>query len=567
MAETQLNADSSRSHTVFNISIYAREGPLAPSSAHMLVDPITGQAAPGYKLHARLSVVDLAGSERASRTKIEGDRLKEAVNINQSLMVLMRCLDVMRENSNATAAASSSVAAASGATAAASAAATAAAAAAAPTAGGSSKLTGGIAASLPPRKLQLVPFRESKLTRLFGDLLSGASSAGSTVMIVNACPSAPDFDETLHAMKYGALAKDIRVHKAGVAAGTAVVSSQYDEQGRRVKPRKEGAAPAAAVAAASHGSDAEGAGGVHPSEAAAAVPAPAAVDGKPKRAGPAPRHPPTAAGAGGAAGVGPSGKLQQQQGRASGAPKESLASSVSSSSLGVGGAKRPSGKAASTSATTATSRSGVSMSSSATAAAARASHGSASTSNSSRHSSASTASTATSGSHHPAAASAAAMASAAAAALPLAPMDEDEDEEMADAELMPVSSVDHDSGDVGAVQQHALAVIEHDEAQQQQEVEEAVSADDAALPSSFSSSSADASGAAALQAYFEGVLVERQAAWEAERAAFATAAEAQKASLIGEIESLEREVNVLEERLEDAEDKATGVETEVRGGG
>lgn len=37
---------------------------------------------------AKISLVDLAGSERASKTGAEGDRLKEAGNINRSLSAL-----------------------------------------------------------------------------------------------------------------------------------------------------------------------------------------------------------------------------------------------------------------------------------------------------------------------------------------------------------------------------------------------------------------------------------------------------------------------------------------------
>ena len=52
----------------------------------------------------------------------------------------------------------------------------------------------------PPARRHLVPFRESKLTRMFGDSFGG-STVGATVMIVNAAPSTGDFDETLHALK------------------------------------------------------------------------------------------------------------------------------------------------------------------------------------------------------------------------------------------------------------------------------------------------------------------------------------------------------------------------------
>ena len=46
----------------------------------------------------RLSVVDLAGSERYCKTGSEGDRLKEASNINCSIMTLGKCISTLRYN-------------------------------------------------------------------------------------------------------------------------------------------------------------------------------------------------------------------------------------------------------------------------------------------------------------------------------------------------------------------------------------------------------------------------------------------------------------------------------------
>ena len=47
---------------------------------------------------SRLNIVDLAGSERSSNTGSTGERLKEAGNINKSLMVLGQCMEVLRRN-------------------------------------------------------------------------------------------------------------------------------------------------------------------------------------------------------------------------------------------------------------------------------------------------------------------------------------------------------------------------------------------------------------------------------------------------------------------------------------
>ena len=79
VAETQTNQLSSRSHCVFTIKMYA----------------INKKR---NDFWAKLSVVDLAGSERSQRTNNSGQRLKEAVKINTSLMTLGRCLETLRWN-------------------------------------------------------------------------------------------------------------------------------------------------------------------------------------------------------------------------------------------------------------------------------------------------------------------------------------------------------------------------------------------------------------------------------------------------------------------------------------
>lgn len=70
---TAMNADSSRSHSIFTIYIETA-----------IDDPITGK----QKIKAgKLNLVDLAGSERQSKTQATGVRLDEAKAINVSLSV------------------------------------------------------------------------------------------------------------------------------------------------------------------------------------------------------------------------------------------------------------------------------------------------------------------------------------------------------------------------------------------------------------------------------------------------------------------------------------------------
>eukprot|EP00793_Prasinoderma_coloniale_P000109 PRCOL_00005617-RA len=70
---TLMNQDSSRSHSIFTITI--------ERSGH-------GSADGGHIRVGKLNLVDLAGSERQSKTGATGERLKEATKINMSLSAL-----------------------------------------------------------------------------------------------------------------------------------------------------------------------------------------------------------------------------------------------------------------------------------------------------------------------------------------------------------------------------------------------------------------------------------------------------------------------------------------------
>lgn len=59
----------------------------------------------------------------------------------------------------------------------------------------------------PEQRARVVPFRDSKTTRLFKDFFSGW---GRTTMIATANPSSVDHDETAHALRFAALAREVR---------------------------------------------------------------------------------------------------------------------------------------------------------------------------------------------------------------------------------------------------------------------------------------------------------------------------------------------------------------------
>ncbi|XP_058462733.1 kinesin-like protein KIF18A [Malaya genurostris] len=76
---TDANAESSRSHAIFQVHI-------------RMVDKVTGQ-----KKTVKLSMIDLAGSERAASTKGIGIRFKEGANINKSLLALGNCINKLAD--------------------------------------------------------------------------------------------------------------------------------------------------------------------------------------------------------------------------------------------------------------------------------------------------------------------------------------------------------------------------------------------------------------------------------------------------------------------------------------
>ncbi|THU91649.1 kinesin-domain-containing protein [Dendrothele bispora CBS 962.96] len=133
---------------------------------------------------SRLTLVDLAGSERTKHTHTTGDRLKEAGNINKSLMVLGQCLDTLRSNQKRLAVSLSQ----------------------------EGKGEEGRMDTRDVRKgLAIVPFRHSKLTEVLMDYFVGD---GRTVVIVNVNPYDTGYDENSHVMKFAALAREVYITPA-----------------------------------------------------------------------------------------------------------------------------------------------------------------------------------------------------------------------------------------------------------------------------------------------------------------------------------------------------------------
>ncbi|CAN9506490.1 unnamed protein product [Ophioblennius macclurei] len=138
-AATKMNQSSSRSHSIFTMKLLKIDEGVV-------------------KATSEFSLCDLAGSERCNKTKTFGERLKEAGNINNSLLILGKCITALRNNQN------------------------------------------------DRMKSSYIPFRESKLTKLFQAVFCGKGRAS---MIVNINQCASTYDETLHVMKFSAIAKQV----------------------------------------------------------------------------------------------------------------------------------------------------------------------------------------------------------------------------------------------------------------------------------------------------------------------------------------------------------------------
>ncbi|CAF0929828.1 unnamed protein product [Adineta steineri] len=151
IAHTQLNTESSRSHSVLSMRLVQFQNDIPPTS--LTKDDLTVST---------IHLVDLAGSERVNRAKTVGERVKEASNINSSLMVLRQCFETLRENQ----------------------------------AQGTSKI---------------VPYRESKLTSFFKSYFDGE---GQIRMILCVNPTVDGYEEIQHALKFGELTKDVMVPRA-----------------------------------------------------------------------------------------------------------------------------------------------------------------------------------------------------------------------------------------------------------------------------------------------------------------------------------------------------------------
>ncbi|XP_063736554.1 kinesin-like protein kif7 isoform X2 [Eleginops maclovinus] len=145
---TQMNQNSSRSHTIFTVYMDQRRG----------ASRLYGTAANSgpQMLSSKFHFVDLAGSERILKTGNTGERLKESIQINSGLLALGNVIGALGD---------------------------------------------------PKRKGSHIPYRDSKITRILKDSLGGNSK---TLMIACISPSSSDFDESLNTLNYATRARNIQ---------------------------------------------------------------------------------------------------------------------------------------------------------------------------------------------------------------------------------------------------------------------------------------------------------------------------------------------------------------------
>ncbi|XP_078256664.1 kinesin-like protein KIFC3 isoform X2 [Rhinoraja longicauda] len=150
---TNVNEHSSRSHALLIVSV-------------------TGvNLTSGVRTVGKLNLVDLAGSERVGKSGAEGPRLREAQNINKSLLALGDVICALRA------------------------------------------------------KQPYIPFRNSKLTYLLQDSLSGDSK---TLMMVQVSPMGKNVNETICSLKFAQRVRSVELGAAGRRAESQLCSSRQE---------------------------------------------------------------------------------------------------------------------------------------------------------------------------------------------------------------------------------------------------------------------------------------------------------------------------------------------------
>ena len=149
--ETNANPFSSRSHSIFRVELSYKGNKF--QNKH--IEPTS------------LCIVDLAGAERVSKSGVSGNGIKEAGNINTSLLCLKKCFDAMEANSKINC----------------------------------------------PEKKVIVPVRESKLTQLFKEYFAAHQNI-SIICTIN--PDKNEMNDIRSVLNFGSHAMKVKTVKSWI---------------------------------------------------------------------------------------------------------------------------------------------------------------------------------------------------------------------------------------------------------------------------------------------------------------------------------------------------------------
>ncbi len=198
VGRTDMNAVSSRSHTVFKLRVekcrkqrngstncphhHRRRSIHGIERAHPLAIAVSKRQQKGIIWSSELNFVDLAGSERVSKTHARGIRLKEAGYINQSLMTLGKVISILSSKRG---------------------------------------------------QSRFLPLRDSKLTRLLSTSLGGNSI---TSLICCISPLSSNREETRSTLMFAARAKHVvNKIKSNTVAEVNSMLAKYKEEATKLR--------------------------------------------------------------------------------------------------------------------------------------------------------------------------------------------------------------------------------------------------------------------------------------------------------------------------------------------
>ncbi|KNC56173.1 kinesin family member 1B [Thecamonas trahens ATCC 50062] len=150
VAQTNMNATSSRSHSVLTVLLTQTR--------------IDQESMTASDMTSKINLIDLAGSERQNKTGASGQRLKEGSAINQSLTALGNVIETLADLSQ-------------------------------------------LDEAKRAHSKRVVPYRDSKLTRILQESLGGNAK---TIMVAAISPAADNFPETLSTLRYANRASKIQ---------------------------------------------------------------------------------------------------------------------------------------------------------------------------------------------------------------------------------------------------------------------------------------------------------------------------------------------------------------------